>query len=292
MARLHQEANKIYLTAFSHSLIVEYEEDGIFLHVTGENGYGKAFIPVKDMARFVGACFSAAYAIDGFEKEVINNLYIDRDRIRVIKEGSLNDRVFVKLSPEDLMILAFETLKIPLNVINGEFSLVNHSFVYEITPSGVLLELCEENKKGSIYLTKEQITLLISAVESCFTGRLSKPVKIEREDKKNSLLIDEFIEAKAPPEKAIEDVWINENNEKQNYIKPLYEWVAIIKEKARDMQRPAGAFLRSFFMKHSISYDRKILFGLKEGKEVIVVRLPVHFAKGLSFLLMRWFLNG
>ena len=57
--------------------------------------------------RFIGACFSAGYKIDGFVKERIGGTLVELDRIRVYREDVHKpDRVFEKFSQDEFIMIA------------------------------------------------------------------------------------------------------------------------------------------------------------------------------------------
>jgi hypothetical protein len=65
-----------------------------------------------------------------------------------------------------------------------------------------------------------------------------------------------------------------------------------LREFAKDNGKSPSGVLRAFLRRQGIAYDRKIVFLLREKRKEHVIRLPVHFAKGLSLVINRWLYAG
>lgn len=283
--------NRFYVASADYGLVVEYLEDGIEFAVSGNGRAGKEVILGQDLVRFVGACFSAGYGIDGFEKEVINGLYIEPDRIRVLVSGSLNDRAFVKVKPEHLIELAYISLH-RYYPKEGKFSIMEYELSYALSPKGMLLKLKDKERQESVFVEKAEIALLIGVIETSFVGRLVGSGRVSVEKGKKVLYVDEIVEPKADPNTVLTD-YLTTKEGKQEVSKPLYAWLVYLRDLAKEHSRSPSGVIRSFLRKHGINYDRKILFSVGVSRDKRVqVRLPIHFAKGLSLLLQRWLYGG
>ncbi len=283
--------NRFYIGYEDYGLVIEYLEDGIEFAISGNSRAGRERIRGSDLLRFVGACFSAGYSVDGFEKEVIGKLYVDVDRIRVVVEGSLNDRVFVKLKPNHFLEIAYLSLA-RYYPREGVLSVMDYSVRYRLSSSGVLLVLSNGQKSASIFVEKDRVPLLLGAIETSFIGRMVSSGVIFSEKEGKRLYVDEYIEPKEDPNRVIVDYLVLKNSQ-QKVEKPLYEWIVYLKDLAKELSKSHSGVLRSFLKRHSIAYDRKFLLSMNLSKtERLQVRLPIHFAKGLALVLQRWLYDG
>jgi hypothetical protein len=280
--------DKLYITSSDYALMVEYLEEGVEISINGDGRFGSERVSGSDLIRFAGACFAAGYGIDGFEKEVIGRLYVEDDRIRVMVQGSMNDRVFVKVRPEHFLEMAHICIA-KYYPLSGSLSVADYSLTYNLSPSGVLLFLNGKEGQGEIFVEREKASLLVGLIEASFIGRSLGGARLISEKEEKSLYVEEIVEAKEPPERLIVD-YVVYGNEKKAVEKPLHEWILSLKEFAKDNGKSPSGVLRAFLRKHGISYDRKILLILreKEKKKEITLRLPVHFAKGFAMVLERW----
>jgi hypothetical protein len=284
--------DKLYITSSDYALMVEYLEEGVEISINGDGRFGSERVSGSDLIRFAGACFAAGYGIDGFEKEVIGRLYVEDDRIRVMVQGSMNDRVFVKVRPEHFLEMAHICIA-KYYPLSGSLSVVDYSLTYNLSPSGVLLFLNGKEGQGEIFVEREKASLLVGLIEASFIGRSLGGARLISEKEEKSLYVEEIVEAKENPERLIVD-YVVYGNEKRAVEKPLHEWILSLKEFAKDNGKSPSGVLRAFLRKHGISYDRKILLILreKEKKKEITLRLPVHFAKGFAMVLERWIYAG
>jgi hypothetical protein len=284
--------DKLYITSSDYALMVEYLEEGVEISINGDGRFGSERVSGSDLIRFAGACFAAGYGIDGFEKEVIGRLYVEDDRIRVMVQGSMNDRVFVKVRPEHFLEMAHICIA-KYYPLSGSLSVADYSLTYNLSPSGVLLFLNGKEGQGEIFVEREKASLLVGLIEASFIGRSLGGARLISEKEEKSLYVEEIVEAKEPPERLIVD-YVVYGNEKRAVEKPLHEWILSLKEFAKDNGKSPSGVLRAFLRKHGISYDRKILLILreKEKKKEITLRLPVHFAKGFAMVLERWIYAG
>jgi hypothetical protein len=284
--------DKLYITSADYALMVEYLEEGVEISINGDGRFGSERVSGSDLIRFAGACFAAGYGIDGFEKEVIGRLYVEDDRIRVMVQGSMNDRVFVKVRPEHFLEMAHICIA-KYYPLSGSLSVADYSLTYNLSPSGVLLFLNGKEGQGEIFVEREKASLLVGLIEASFIGRSLGGARLISEKEEKSLYVEEIVEAKEPPERLIVD-YVVYGNEKRAVEKPLHEWILSLKEFAKDNGKSPSGVLRAFLRKHGISYDRKILLILreKEKKKEITLRLPVHFAKGFAMVLERWIYAG
>ena len=284
--------DKLYITSSDYALMVEYLEEGVEISINGDGRFGSERVSGSDLIRFAGACFAAGYGIDGFEKEVIGRLYVEDDRIRVMVQGSMNDRVFVKIRPEHFLEIAHICIA-KYYPLSGSLSVADYSLTYNLSPSGVLLFLNGKEGQGEIFVEREKASLLVGLIEASFIGRSLGGARLISEKEEKSLYVEEIVEAKESPERLIVD-YVVYGNEKRAVEKPLREWMVSLKEFAKDNGKSPSGVLRAFLRKHGISYDRKILLILreKEKKKEITLRLPVHFAKGLALVLERWIYAG
>jgi len=280
--------DKLYITSSDYALMVEYLEEGVEISINGDGRFGSERVSGSDLIRFAGACFAAGYGIDGFEKEVIGRLYVEDDRIRVMVQGSMNDRVFVKIRPEHFLEIAHICIA-KYYPLSGSLSVADYSLTYNLSPSGVLLFLNGKEGQGEIFVEREKASLLVGLIEASFIGRSLGGARLISEKEEKSLYVEEIVEAKENPERLIVD-YVVYGNEKRAVEKPLHEWILSLKEFAKDNGKSPSGVLRAFLRKHGISYDRKILLILreKEKKKEITLRLPVHFAKGFAMVLERW----
>jgi hypothetical protein len=278
--------NKLYITSSDYGLTIEYLDEGIEVSINGGGRFGRERIMGSDLIRFAGACFSAGYGIDGFEKEVIGGLYVDQDRIRVIVEGSLNDRVFVRVRPEHFLEAAHVCIA-KYYPLSAELVVSHYSLAYSLSPTGVLLSLKAKDVQGEIFIEKEKVSLLIGLIEASFIGRSMGAARVLSEKEGKSLYVEEIIEPKEDPNKLVVDYLVYEDKKKE-VSKSLREWMMSLREIAKDTGKSPSGVMRAFLRRHSMGYDRKILFLLVGKKEEYAVRLPVHFAKGLALVLSRW----
>jgi hypothetical protein len=278
--------DKLYITSADYALMVEYLEGGVEITLSGNGRFGSERVSGSDLIRFVGACFSAGYGIDGFEKEVIGGLYVEPDRIRVMLQGSVNDRVFVKVRPEHFLEIA-HICTAKYYPLAGQLVVADYSLTYNLSPSGVLLFIRGKEGQGEIFVEREKASFLVGMIEASFIGRSLGGARLISEKEEKSLYVEEIVEAKENPEKPIVD-YVVYGGEKKAVEKPLHEWMLSLKEFAKNNGKSPSGVLRAFLRKHGINYDRKILLILKEKKKEASLRLPVHFAKGLAMVLERW----
>ncbi len=282
--------DKLYITSSEYALMVEYLEGGVEISINGNGRFGSERVSGSDLVRFAGACFSAGYGIDGFEKEVIGGLYVEQDRIRVMVQGSMNDRVFVKIRPEHFLEIAHICIA-RYYPLSGNLAVADYSLTYNLSPSGVLLFIRGKEGQGEIFVEREKASLLVGLIEASFIGRSLGGARLISEKEEKSLYVEEIIEAKESPERLIVD-YVVYGSEKRAVERPLHEWMVSLKEFAKDGGKSPSGVLRAFLRKHGIGYDRKILLILKEKKREVSFRLPVHFAKGLALVLERWIYAG
>jgi len=282
--------DKLYITSSDYALMVEYLEEGVEISINGNGRFGSERISGSDLVRFAGACFSAGYGIDGFEKEVIGGLYVEDDRIRVMVKGAMNDRVFLKVRPEHFLEIAHVCIA-RYYPLSGHLSVADYSLTYNLSPSGVLLFIRGKEGQGEIFVEREKASLLVGLIEASFIGRSLGGARLISEKEEKSLYVEEMVEAKETPERLIVD-YVVYGNEKRTVEKPLHEWVVSLKEFAKNGGKSPSGVLRAFLRKHGINYDRKILLILREKKKEVSLRLPVHFAKGLALVLERWIYAG
>ncbi len=282
--------DKLYITSSEYALVVEYLEGGVEISINGNGRFGSERVSGSDLVRFAGACFSAGYGIDGFEKEVIGGLYVEQDRIRVMVQGSMNDRVFVKIRPEHFLEIAHICIA-RYYPLSGHLSVGDYSLTYNLSPSGVLLFIRGKEGQGEIFVERERASLLVGLIEASFIGRSLGGARLISEKEEKSLYVEEIVEAKESPERLIVD-YVVYGNEKRAVERSLHEWLLSLKEFAKDGGKSPSGVLRAFLRKHGIGYDRKILLILKERKREVSFRLPVHFAKGLALVLERWIYAG
>jgi hypothetical protein len=282
--------DKLYITSADYALIVEYLSAGVEIAINGNGRFGSERVSGSDLVRFAGACFSAGYGIDGFEKEVIGGLYVEPDRIRVMVQGSMNDRVFVKVRPEHFLEIAHICIS-RYYPLTGQLMVGNYSLTYNLSPSGVLLFIRGKDGQGEIFVEREKASFFVGLIEASFIGRSLGGARLISEKEEKSLYVEEIVEAKENPERLIVD-YVVYGNEKKAVEKPLHEWMVSLKEFAKENSKSPSGILRAFLRKHGISYDRKILLILKEKKKETTLRLPVHFAKGLAMVLERWIYAG
>jgi len=282
--------DKLYITSSDYAMMVEYLEGGVEISINGNGRFGSERVFGSDLIRFAGACFSAGYGIDGFEKEVIGGLYVEGDRIRVMVQGSMNDRVFVKVRPEHFLEIAHICIA-RYYPLSGQLVVADYSLTYNLSPSGVLLFIRGKEGQGEIFVEREKASLLVGLIEASFIGRSLGGARLISEKEEKSLYVEEIVEAKEEPERLILD-YVVYGNEKRAVERPLREWMLSLKEFAKDSGKSPSGVLRAFLRKHGINYDRKILFILKEKRKEASLRLPVHFAKGLALVLERWIYAG
>jgi hypothetical protein len=282
--------DKLYITSADYALMVEYLSAGVEITINGNGRFGSERVSGSDLVRFAGACFSAGYGIDGFEKEVIGGLYVEHDRIRVMLQGSMNERVFVKVRPEHFLEIAHICIS-RYYPLTGQLAVGNYSLTYNLSPSGVLLFIRGKDGQGEIFVEREKASFFVGLIEASFIGRSLGGARLISEKEEKSLYVEEIVEAKENPERLIVD-YVVYGNEKKAVEKPLHEWVVSLKEFAKDSGKSPSGVIRAFLRKHGISYDRKILLILKEKKKETMLRLPVHFAKGLAMVLERWIYAG
>jgi len=282
--------DKLYITSSEYALVVEYLEGGVEISINGNGRFGSERVSGSDLVRFAGACFSAGYGIDGFEKEVIGGLYVEQDRIRVMVKGAMNDRVFVKVRPEHFLEIAHICIA-RYYPLSGHLSVADYSLAYNLSPSGVLLFVRGKEGQGEIFVEREKASLLVGLIEASFIGRSLGGARLISEKEEKSLYVEEIVEAKETPEKLVVD-YVVYGGEKRTVEKPLHEWMVSLKEIAKDGGKSPSGVLRAFLRKHGINYDRKILLILREKKREVSFRLPVHFAKGLALVLERWIYAG
>jgi hypothetical protein len=282
--------DKLYITSADYALMVEYLEGGVEITINGNGRFGSERVSGSDLVRFAGACFSAGYGIDGFEKEVIGGLYVEHDRIRVMLQGSMNERVFVKVRPEHFLEIAHICIS-RYYPLTGQLVVGNYSLTYNLSPSGVLLFIRGKDGQGEIFVEREKASFLVGLIEASFIGRSLGGARLISEKEEKSLYVEEIVEAKENPERLIVD-YVVYGNEKKAVEKLLHEWMVSLKEFAKENGKSPSGVLRAFLRKHGISYDRKILLILKEKKKETTLRLPVHFAKGLAMVLERWVYAG
>jgi hypothetical protein len=282
--------DKLYITSSDYALMVEYLDGGVDITINGNGRSGSERVSGSDLIRFAGACFSAGYGIDGFEKEVIGGLYVEPDRIRVMVHGSMNDRVFVKVRPEHFLEIAHICVA-RFYPLAGQFAVADYSLSYNLSPSGVLLFIRGKEGQGEIFVERERASLLVGLMEASFIGRSLGGARLISEKEEKSIYVEEIVEAKEDPEKLIVD-YVVYGSEKRAVEKPLREWMVSLKEFAKDSGKSPSGVLRAFLKKHGIGYGRKILLILKEKKREVSLRLPVHFAKGFALVLERWIYAG
>jgi hypothetical protein len=282
--------DKLYITSADYALMVEYLSAGVEITINGNGRFGSERVSGSDLVRFAGACFSAGYGIDGFEKEVIGGLYVEPDRIRVMVQGSMNERVFVKVRPEHFLEIAHICIS-RYYPLTGQLAVGNYSLTYNLSPSGVLLFIRGKDGQGEIFVEREKASFFVGLIEASFIGRSLGGARLLSEKEEKSLYVEEIVEAKENSERLIVD-YVVYGNEKKAVEKPLHEWMVSLKEFAKENSKSPSGVLRAFLRKHGISYDRKILLILKEKKKETTLRLPVHFAKGLAMVLERWIYAG
>jgi hypothetical protein len=282
--------NKLYITSSDYALMVEYLEEGVEVSINGGGRLGSERVLGSDLIRFAGACYSAGYGIDGFEKEVIGRLYVEDDRVRVMVHGSMNDRVFVKVRPEHFLEMAHICLA-KYYPLSGNLSVADYSLEYNLSPSGVLLSIKDKNGRGEIFIEREKASLLVGLIEASFIGRSLGGARVISEKEEKSLYVEEIIEAKEDPEKLVVDYLVSGNGKKE-VARPLREWMVSLREFAKDNGKSPSGVLRAFLRRHGVAYDRKIVLLLREKRGDRVMRLPVHFAKGLSLIVSRWLYAG
>jgi hypothetical protein len=282
--------NKLYITSSDYALMVEYLEEGVEVSINGGGRLGSERVLGSDLIRFAGACFSAGYGIDGFEKEVVGRLYLEDDRIRVIVHGSMNDRVFVKVRPEHFLEMASICIA-RYYPLSGGLLVGDYSLEYNLSPLGVMLFIKDKNGQGEVFVEREKASLLVGLIEASFIGRSLGGARVIAEREEKSLYVEEMIEAKDDPEKLVVD-YVSLGNSKQDVSKPLRDWMVSLREFAKDNGKSPSGVLRAFLRRHGIAYDRKIVFLLREKRREYAIRLPVHFAKGLSLVISRWLYAG
>jgi hypothetical protein len=282
--------NKLYITSSDYALMVEYLEEGVEVSINGGGRLGSERVLGSDLIRFAGACFSAGYGIDGFEKEVVGRLYLEDDRIRVIVHGSMNDRVFVKVRPEHFLEMASICIA-RYYPLSGRLLVGDYSLEYNLSPLGVMLFIKDKNGQGEVFVEREKASLLVGLIEASFIGRSLGGARVMSEREEKSLYVEEMVEAKDDPEKLVVD-YVSLGNSKQDVAKPLRDWMVSLREFAKDNGKSPSGVLRAFLRRHGIAYDRKIVFLLREKRREYAIRLPVHFAKGLSLVISRWLYAG
>lgn len=287
------EKEKIVVVAHDYAITIEQNGSHTLFIISGEKGVGKEKLSDVELVRFAGACQCGGMGADGFQKEVIKALHIDPDRIRVLLEGSTTERIFVKLRPEEFFQLA--TLSLMHSYPKkGQFDIMSNSFVWSLGENTATFSVTENNKSMSIKLIRDQICVLSGAIQGALLGKLITPAILESlgpfGKSSLALVVDEFIEAKDDPQKILQDTW----SDGQKVSFPLFRWVEEIRERARKLEKPSSGYLRAFLKKHSISYDRKIVFSVrdKQLRAQVSFRMPIHYAEGLRLLFMRWLYNG
>lgn len=279
------EKERVMVVSHDYLVAFEFSEDSTMVLISGEKGVGKEFLSDLEMVRFAGACQCAGMGLDGFQKEVIKGLYIDPDRIRVLMENNPTERVFVKLRPEEFFQLASLSM-LRTYAKEGYFEIVGNVFSWSLMHKNIQITIREKEKSLSVNLYRDDVGVVIGAIQGATLGRLITPVRTEGLGKPYLLVIDEFIEPKEDPTKSIQDAWTDGRQVQMS----LYAWTEEIIKRARNIEKPFSGFLRSFLKKHSISYDRKILFSIRNrsSKESVSFRMPLHYAEGFRLLLTRW----
>jgi len=165
------------------------EEDNIKILVEKDRK-AEASLSGFSAFRFIGACFSAGYKIDGFDKERIGKTLVEPDKIRVYKDEL--DRVYEKFTQDEFITIATYIQK---NIKSNElvFSLKNkeETFNYSVNISPTKLVVFDNKAMNmkAISLNPFFILRIKAIIELAVLGLLPNPVFVKGTENNISIFL-------------------------------------------------------------------------------------------------------
>ena len=249
---------------------------GLSLALAGRGWNAKAYLTGPYLVRFVGGCLASGYGLSDFGVEVVSGVQIEHEKLRVLKEGSTNDRGLIRLSPEEFIFLGLFCSKgVEYTTVDLDFQ---RNFVsLRREDYGFVLRLVDAKglQEQVLLSQKSDILRFFSALFASALGREKQAQRIAGED--NYVKVKEKVEIKDDLNKVIQLPIKTANGNTKLEEKTLSEWLSFIHNTAQTAGKSPQAVLKSFLKKHNILYSCKVSLTINN----VEVRIPSHWALGL-----------
>ena len=242
--RANVKSEGIVLIRKDYSLSVNGDGNNVSFRLFCDVGKSlEAKLGSSHVPRFMGAVFCAAYGIDGFNKEIIGDVYIERDRIRVRDKNG--DRFFVKVHSVDFFSLLFYAKS---KVVQpGVFSVGTPKKRVSVTrlSDGISFAF----SSGSVKVSGREVMRLGASLAGSLFGRYWDPEPVNTNG--GVVKVYEVVELHPELKKSLE--------------KDLLR----VKVYAREKGENPNLALRKYLRAMKIPYSRKVAFSY-EGDTVLI----------------------